>query len=116
MSTIKTQISVKSSGDGIEGEAEWKPTLMTNTHGPAAGPSKYLIATGVTSISVPTGAMGMTIQPPAGSNAAMHLPGISGGTGMTLRTGYPSTNPLPTGTSSVLIGSNREELVYIHWG
>lgn len=116
MSTIKTQISVKSSGDGIEGESEWKPTLMTNARGAAAGPSKYLLATGVNSVTVPTGTMGMTIQPPAASLAVLRLPGVSGATGMAMRTGYASTNPLPTGTTSVLIDSNREELVYIHWG
>lgn len=116
MATVKTQISVKSSGDGIVNETEWKPTLLTNTVGAAAGPVKYLIATGVNSITVPTGTMAMTVQPPAASVARMNYPGISGGTGMLLRAGYPSSNPLPTGTASVLVASDREEPVYIHWG
>lgn len=116
MSTIKTQISIKSSGDGLVAESEWKPTLMTNSHGPAGGPYKMLLATGVNSLTVPTGAMGITIQPPAASLARMNVPGISGGTGMIMRTGHASTNPLPTGTSAVLVASDREELVYIHWG
>lgn len=116
MSTIKTQISVKSSGDGIENESEWKPTLMTNAIGPAAGPVKVLLATGVNNLVVPTGAMGITISPPASSLAALNLQGASGVTGMAMRTGYPSTNPIPTGTTNVLIGSSREALVYIHWG
>ena len=116
MSTIKTQISVKTSGDGVVDENEWKPTLMTNTAGPAVGAFKTLLGTGVNSLTVPTGAMGITVMPPSTSTARLNFPGVSGGTGMMLRTGHASTNPLPTGTTAVLLASNIEELAYIHWG
>ena len=116
MTTIKTQVSVKSSGDGVEEESEWKTTLITNSIGGAAGPVRYLLATGVNSIAVPTGSKAMTIQPPESSLAVLRLPGVSGSTGMALRTGHASMNPIATGASSVLVDTNREELVYIHWG
>lgn len=116
MSTIKTQISVKSSGDGVEEESEWKPTLLTNTVGAAVGAYKQLLATGGNDLSVPTGSMNMVIMPPAASTAVLKLKGGAGETGFALRSGYPSAIPLPTGTANVHIDSSIRELVYIHWG
>jgi hypothetical protein len=116
MSTIKSRVSIKSSGDGLVSESEWKTREVTNNSGPAGGPYKVLLATGVNSITVPTGARGLTIEPPEASLARLNLPGVSGGTGMVMRTGQASTSPLPTGTSAALVASDREELVYIHWG
>ena len=116
MSTVKTQISVKSSGDGQVEESEWKPTLLTNTSAPAIGAYKQLLATGGNDLTVPTGAMSMTLQPPATSSAVLKLKGGSGETGFALRSGYPASVPLPTGTANVHIDSSIRELVYIHWG
>lgn len=116
MSTIRTKISVESSGDGIDGESEWDATEITNSAGAAGGPVKYAIATGVNSIAVPSGSMAMVLQPPASSPASFRLPGVSGATGMAMRSGYPCVIPLPTGLASVLVQSDREEFVYIHWG
>lgn len=116
MSTIKTWIRLKSSGDGLVQESEWRTTEITNTSGPAGGPYKILIATGVNSITVPTGAMGFAIEPPAASIARFNLPAASGGTGMIMRTGHAAYNPLPTGTASLLVASDREEFVKLHWG
>ena len=117
MSTIKTQISVKSTGDGIEGESEWKPTLLTNTVGAAAGPVKYGLATGGNDITVPTGTKGFTVMPASSSDAVLKLKGGSGGgTGFAFRAGYPFCGGLPTGTSSIHIDSSVGEPVYIHWG
>jgi len=114
--TIKTQISMKSSGEGLQAESEWKSTLVTNTLGPAGGPVRALLATGVNTLTVPTGARSISIQPPEASTARFNLPGVSGGTGMILRTGDASLHPLPTGTSSVLVASDSQELVFLHWG
>ncbi len=116
MSTIKTQVSLRSSGDGLEEEGEWKTTLMTNSIGPAAGPVKYLLATGLNLLTVPTGAMSLTIQPPTGSLAQIQLPGVSGATGMVLRTGCASMNPIPTAVPTMMVATSRQELVYLHWG
>lgn len=117
MSTIKTQISVKSSGDGVVDESEWKPTLLTNSVGPALGAYKQLLATGGNDLAVPTGSMGMVIMPPSASTAVLKLKGGSGGgTGFALRAGYATALPLPTGTVGVHIDSSIQESVYIHWG
>lgn len=116
MATTKTQVSIKSSGEGLQTESEWKSTLVTNTTSPAGGPVRHLLATGVNAITAPTGAHNLTIQPPAGALARINLPGVSGGTGMILRTADASMNPVPTGTSTVLVASDRQQLVYLHWG
>lgn len=111
--TETTQITVTSSGDGID--SEWKPTAMSNSAGVAGGPVKTTVATGVNTITVPTGAMGIVIAPPASSSAVLKLLGGAGETGFALRTGQPAHIPLPTGTASVLINSSVVEIVYIHW-
>ena len=115
--TVKTQISVKSSGDGVVGESEWKPTILTNTVGAAAGPVAYALATGGNDITVPTGTKGFTVMPAAASIAVLKIKGGSGGgTGFAFRAGYPFSGGLPTGTVSVHIDSSTKEDVYIHWG
>lgn len=116
MSTVKTQISVKASGDGLVKESEWLTTLLTNASAPSLGAEKRHIATGVNMIVVPTGAQAITIQPPAESLATLRLPGVSGATGMALRTGFASHNPIATGVTGILIDTDRAELIYIHWG
>lgn len=111
--TTETQITVTSSGDGIDGE--WEPTAMSNSAGVAGGPVKTTLASGDNTISVPTGAMGMVIAPPAASSTVLKLKGGAGETGFALRSGQPAHIPLPTGTASVLLNASAIDIVYVHW-
>lgn len=114
MATTETsQITITSSGDGID--SEWKPTAMSNVAGVAGGPVKTTLAAGDNTISVPTGAMGMVLAPPAASAAVLKLKGGAGETGFALRSGQPSLVPLPTGTAQVLINASDVAIVYLHW-
>lgn len=111
--TTNTKITVTASGDGIE--SAWEPTEMENSRGVGGGPVKQLLATGPNNLSVPTGAMGFVLVPPAASSAVLKLKGDGVETGFALRTGQPAAIPLPTGTASVHIDSSEQEIVYLHW-
>lgn len=112
--TNKTQLTVTSSGDGST--SEWKPAAMTNNVGAAGGPVKIDLAQGDNTISVPTGAMGMAIVPPASNGTVMKLKGGAGETGFALRTGEMTHVSLPTGTANVLIGCPSGTVrVNVHW-
>lgn len=113
--TTETQITVESSGEGIEGESKWEPTAMSNNTSPAGGPVRTALTAGDNTIAVPTGAMGLVFTPPAHSAAVLKLKGGAGETGFALRTGQPAAIPLPTGTASVLMNASEAVLLYLHW-
>lgn len=111
--TVETQITITSSGDGID--SDWEPRAMENSAGAAGGPVRTSLSSGDNTITVPTGAMGMVLLPPAASATVLKLKGGAGETGFCLRSGQASSIPLPTGTASVLINASAAELVYVHW-
>jgi hypothetical protein len=111
--TVDTQITVTSSGDGID--SEWKPTAMANPVGAAGGPVRTTLASGDNSLSVPTGARGFVLAPPAVSNAILRLKHYSGETGFALRPGEPSAIPIPSGTTSVMVNASAVTVAYVHW-
>jgi hypothetical protein len=114
MATTETvQVTVTCSGDGIK--SKWEPTAMTNSAGVAGGPVKYTMSSGDNTLTVPTGAMGVVLAPPASSAAVLRLKNDAGETGFALRTGQPALIALPTGTAEVLVNASAEVFLYLHW-
>lgn len=111
--TVETQITVTSSGDGIE--SEWTPTKTTNSTGAAGGPVRTTLASGDNFLAVPTGAMGCVILPPATSAVTKRLKHYAGETGFAIRTGEAISVPLPTGVATLMINASAVEVLYIHW-
>ena len=114
MSTVNTtQITVTSSDTGLE--SEWSPHALSNSSGAAGGHVLTTLSSGDNTVSVPTGAKGMVMEPPAASTAVLRLKHYAGETGFALRAGEASAIPLPSGTSSVLVNSSAVAVIKLHW-
>lgn len=111
--TVETQITVTSSGDGIE--SEWNPTAQSNSYGAAGGPVRTTLAAGDNYIAVPTGAAGVVLYPPPTSGVTKRLKAHAGETGFAIRTGEPACVPLPTGVATMMVNASAVEVVYLHW-
>lgn len=111
--TAETQITIESSGDGIE--SEWQPRAMTNNTAAAGGPVRTPLSAGDNYLLVPTGAMGVVLLPPATSSVTKRLKHHAGETGFAIRTAEAASIPLPTGVATMMVHASAAELLYVHW-
>lgn len=84
----------------------------------AASPGEidpYALASGFNSIAVPTGAVAVTIIPPAGNTVTLTLKGITGDTGVPLHLTDPTSVGLATGSTTIGITTSGTVTVRLIW-
>lgn len=73
------------------------------------------LSAGANTITVPTGATGVTIIPPTGNVVTLTLKGISGDTGIPLALASPTSIGLASGSSSFVLTAGGTVTVRLIW-
>lgn len=109
--TSTLTITVQVTGDGVNDN--WTPTPPQNTAAPGGGPQLLALASGDNTITVPAGASGFVLLPPAGSAVVKKIKGAGGDTGVTISNTLPFVGSVSAG--SLIINASNVENVQIFW-
>jgi hypothetical protein len=113
--TSTTTVTMSVTGDGVSLSYTPLGAPIVNAAAPAGGPVAIALAAGDNTITVPPGAVGFILVPPAASVVVKRLKGIAADTGFTLAPATPSVIALPTAAASVLLNASATETVSIQW-
>lgn len=110
-STVTTTISIV--GDGVN---ETITQSYQNTACPSGAPQALSLSSGANTLTVPTGAVALTIIPPAGNAVTLTLKGVTGDTGVALSPTNP-TGPIPLATTvtTLVLTAGSNITVGIAW-
>lgn len=87
------------------GDVEYSQTFNADPSSQGSGQIQNIpLTTGANTITVPSGAVAVTIEPPAGNVVALTLKGVSGDTGIALNLTSPSSIGL-NGVSTFVINA-----------
>ena len=85
------------------GDVEYSQTFTADTNSSGSGQSQLInLSSGANTITVPTGAVGVTIIPPANNTQTMLLKKVTGDTGINLALTAPCSLSLDTVTTFVI--------------
>ena len=85
------------------GDVEYSQTFTASTNSSGSGHNQLInLSTGANTITVPTGAVGVTIIPPANNTQTMLLKKVTGDTGINLALTAPCSLSLDTVTTFVI--------------
>ncbi len=113
--TSACSIGVTVTGDGITLTYAPPQSPVENTAAPQGGPVLLALSSGFNTVSVPTGAIGCLLVPATGSAITKTLKGLTGDTGVPIRTDGPTLLWLPNSTASFGLTTSGTENVQIFW-
>jgi len=102
-------ISYSATGDGMT--LTYATTAQENATSPGEQ-QPVTLAIGDNTLTVPTGAKGVILVPPASSTVVKKL---GGSTGFTIRSDAPSYLALPNSTASIVLNASAIETLSLFW-
>lgn len=99
----------------FEEDVEYNQTFeaVENSTSPGVNEIQALVS-GANTVTAPTGAVGVTIIPPAGNTVTLTLKGVTGDTGIALAVASPTSLGI-SGVSTFVITTNGPVTVRLIW-
>lgn len=113
--TSKASIGVTVTGDGVDNSYVPPNNPLTNAAAPSGGPVKFVLAAGANTITLPAGAVGCVLTPPASSTNAKIIKGVAGDTGIGILASAAILLTFVAGTVSFDVDSVGIESLDLQW-